>query len=143
MSTYTTKMPDRYPASDPRAWVDHAQSDLLLAEMTPPSGVHLELLCFHAQQAAEKAIKAVIMYQTQEEAAFSHDLRRLTRDAEQAGASRVPITPERAQAMTGYAAISRYPADLGEVDEEEWSQAAEDARRVVEWAALEVGYDRR
>lgn len=40
-------------------WIAHARGDL--AEAPPPFGVPLELLCFHAQQAAEKALKAVLL----------------------------------------------------------------------------------
>jgi HEPN domain-containing protein len=45
----------------PEEWLRYAQSDLKLASITLPSGVLLEALCFHAQQAAEKAIKAVLI----------------------------------------------------------------------------------
>ncbi|MCH8838155.1 MAG: HEPN domain-containing protein [Candidatus Marinimicrobia bacterium] len=36
-------------------------SDLNLARLSQPDGVLLEDLCFHAQQAAEKALKAVLV----------------------------------------------------------------------------------
>ena len=127
-----------YPADDPRAWIAYARSDLLLAETTPPSGVYLEHLCYHAQQAAEKAIKAIIMHLTREEAAFSHNIRRLIRDASIAGAPPVPLSQARAEALTRYAGITRYPANLGEVDEAEWRQAVADARAVVEWAEAQA-----
>jgi hypothetical protein len=47
---------------EPRQWPRFAVSDLLLAQ-SRPEGVLLEQLCFHAQQAAEKAIKAVLIQQ--------------------------------------------------------------------------------
>lgn len=109
-----------------------------MAETPPPTGVFLELLCFHAQQAAEKAFKAVILHRTREPAAFSHNIRRLARDAEQAGAGPSPLSAEAAQALTQYAVLTRYPADLGAVDEAEWQAAVADARAVVEWAAEQV-----
>lgn len=43
----------------PDDWLSHARSDLALAEISPPEDVMLEGLCFHAQQAVEKAIKAL------------------------------------------------------------------------------------
>ena len=124
---------------DPAAWIGYARADLILAETPPPPGVFLILLCFHAQQAAEKAIKAVILDRTGEPAAFSHNIRRLIRDAEQAGAPAPPLSAEAAEALTLYAVLTRYPADLDEVDEPEWWRAVADARAVVEWAAEQLG----
>lgn len=43
-----------------------------------------------------------------------------------------------AQSLTQYAVITRYPADLGEVGEQEWPQAIARARAVVEWAQAQV-----
>ena len=44
-------MPDnpQVPGS-PIDWLRHAQSDLNLARISPPEGVLLEGLCFHAEQ---------------------------------------------------------------------------------------------
>ena len=53
-------MPARYPPDDPREWLNRARSNLLLARMHS-EGVYLEDLCFHAQQAVEKAIKALLI----------------------------------------------------------------------------------
>lgn len=116
-------------------WLRYARSDLRLAEASPPEGVLLELLCYHAQQAAEKALKAVILRLTEAEPAYSHSIRRLIRDAEAVGAPPVPLTTEAAALLTQYAILTRYPADLGEVDSDEWQRAIADARSVVEWAA--------
>lgn len=52
--------PTRYPPNDPREWLTRARSDLALAR-AHPEGVLLEDLCFHAQQAAEKTIKAALV----------------------------------------------------------------------------------
>jgi len=51
---------DRMPGSPPD-WLHRARSDLNLARLSRPEGVLLEDLCFHAQQAAEKALKAVLV----------------------------------------------------------------------------------
>jgi HEPN domain-containing protein len=42
-------------------WLAYAESDLAVAHGVDRPGVILETLCFHAQQAAEKAIKAVLV----------------------------------------------------------------------------------
>ena len=51
----------------------------------------------------------------------------------------VPESVEEASRLTPFAVISRYPADFGEVDEAEWSEAVALARATVAWAAREVG----
>ena len=53
-------MPDRRPPDDPREWLNRAYSNLKLAKMKA-EGIYLEELCFHTQQAAEKAIKALLI----------------------------------------------------------------------------------
>lgn len=54
--------PARRAGNDPREWLNRAKSNLVRAkEDIRLSGVFLEDLCFDAQQAAEKAIKAVLI----------------------------------------------------------------------------------
>ena len=53
-------MSKRYPPEDPREWLNRARSNLALAK-AKRKGVYLEDLCFDAQQAAEKAIKALLI----------------------------------------------------------------------------------
>jgi hypothetical protein len=50
----------RYPLDDPREWLNRARSNLAHAQAVSPE-VFLEDLCFDAQQAAEKAIKAIFI----------------------------------------------------------------------------------
>lgn len=52
--------PERFPPDDPREWLRSARSDLALAGAEVP-GADPEGFCFHAQQAAEKAIKGVLL----------------------------------------------------------------------------------
>lgn len=51
--------PERFRPEDPMEWLNRARSNLVRAkEVFHISGVYLEDLCFDAQQAAEKALKA-------------------------------------------------------------------------------------
>jgi HEPN domain-containing protein len=43
-------------------WLVYARSDLELARRGKSPAILLETLCFHAQQAAEKALKAVLIH---------------------------------------------------------------------------------
>jgi hypothetical protein len=53
--------PKRFAPDDPREWLNGARSNLVRAEHMLP-GTYLEDLCFDAQQAAEKAVKAVFIH---------------------------------------------------------------------------------
>ena len=122
-------MPDSTSA---REWIRYATSDLLLAETVPPSGVLLEHLCFHAQQSAEKAIKAVIIADGTIPPK-THDIARLINLVH--GSKRpFPDDLMGTVKLTDFAVISRYPADFGELDEAEWQETVDLARRTVAWA---------
>ena len=43
-------------------WLTRAEGDLVLARAPLPEGAFYEDLCFHAQQAAEKSLKAVYQH---------------------------------------------------------------------------------
>ena len=75
--------PERFPPDDPREWLNRARSNLIRAK-SKLSGVYLEDLCFDAQQATEKAIKA-IMIRRNVEFPYVHDLGRLLLRLEEAG----------------------------------------------------------
>ena len=118
-------------------WFRHVESDLAIADRAPGSGVLLEHLCFHAQQAAEKAVKAVLI-------SFGvvppkvHDIERLfSLVGEHVD---VPEDVREGARLSPYAAITRYPADLGEVDEAEWRRSVALARRVAAWARGVTGH---
>jgi HEPN domain-containing protein len=49
---------DRRMPGSAEDWLARAEGDLALARAPLPQGAFYEDLCFHAQQAAEKAIKA-------------------------------------------------------------------------------------
>lgn len=46
----------------PEEWLARGQGDLALAKVPLPTKGFYEDLCFHTQQAAEKAIKAVYLF---------------------------------------------------------------------------------
>ena len=72
------KPPERLSPDDPREWLNRARSNLALAKNRVPD-VYLEDLCFEAQQAAEKAIKA-LMIRREIEYPYMHDLAHLVSD---------------------------------------------------------------
>ena len=54
------KVSERFPPDDPREWLNRARSNIAIAKNRVPEA-YLEDLCFEAQQASEKAIKAVMI----------------------------------------------------------------------------------
>ncbi len=86
--------PERFPPDDPREWMNRARSNLALAKNRIPEA-YLEDLCFEAQQAAEKAIKAVLIRRGIE-FPYVHDLNRLLALLEEAG-EKIPETIRKAE----------------------------------------------
>ena len=96
----------RFPPNDPREWLNRAKSNLALARNVIPD-VDLEDLCFDAQQAAEKAIKAIFISR-HKTFPYIHDLDRLLRLLERIGI-RIPKYVNEAKELTQYAHETRYP----------------------------------
>ena len=124
----------RYPPDDPREWLNRARSSLRLSE-TRLEDVYLDDLCYHAQQAAEKAIKAVLITRNVR-FPYVHDLSELLDVADSAG-WKVPARIRTARELTKYATGLRYP-NRTDVDEAAYIRAVDIAREVVAWATTEV-----
>lgn len=126
-------MPEtRQVAGSPQEWIARAKGDLALARAPLPEGGFYEDLCFHAQQAAEKALKSVYLHFAWA-FRYVHDLEELMTGLRQQGLS-VPADVEEAVVLTSYAFESRYPGFGEAVSEEEYRRALELAARVVQWA---------
>ena len=126
---------ERFPPDDPREWLSRARSNLALAR-SGLDDAYLEDLCYEAQQAAEKAIKAVLI-DLSVDFPYVHDLSRLLSLVEEAGTV-VPGAVRRAGELTAYALITRYPAPARPVTAEEYAAALEIAEATVEWATARV-----
>lgn len=111
--------------------MNRARSNLARAKAEIPD-VYLEDLCFDAQQAAEKAIKAVLL---QKKVAFPyiHDLARLLTLLEESGAE-VPEKVRQAESLTQYAVVTRYPGLTEPVSEAHYREAVANAEAVLGWA---------
>jgi HEPN domain-containing protein len=125
--------PDVRDPSDPREWLRRARGDVALAKTargTP--GVLYEDLCFHAQQGAEKAIKAVLVMR-QVEFPKTHVIEELLDLVAHAG-QQVPPEVRHSARLTRYATGARYPGGAEDVTEDDHRRALELAERVVAWA---------
>ena len=92
------KPPERFPPEDPREWMNRARSNLVRAKDRVPQA-YLEDLCFDARQAAEKAIKAVMIARGIV-FPYTHDLARLlTPRTSSAGPRNLWANPQSAHAI--------------------------------------------
>jgi HEPN domain-containing protein len=116
-------------------WLQRAESNLRIARMGQAEGVFLEDLCFETQQAAEKALKALLIW-------FSGEYPRVhafTRLLERLG-EYVPIPSSIAEVveLTDYAVQTRYPGDYYRVTAQEYERAIELATRVLCWVREQI-----
>ena len=130
--------PERMAPDDPHAWLNRARSNLVRAKADIRlSDVFLEDLCFDAQQAAEKAIKAVLIHLAVR-FPYVHDLTTLLDIVAQSGISIVASVREAGR-LTRFAGVTRYPGLNEPVTQEEYEQAVAIAEIVFQWANDIVG----
>ena len=122
---------ERFSPDDPREWLNRARSNLALAKNRVPD-VYLEDLCFEAQQAAEKAVKAVMLSRNIN-FPYVHDLALLLSILEEGGVT-IPNKVRRAARLTPHAVDSCYPGVERPTSEEEYRDAVAIAEAVIRWA---------
>jgi HEPN domain-containing protein len=120
----------------PDAWLRRAQGDLALAKAPLPSGAFYEDLAFHAQQAAEKAVKAVYRAKGLE-FRYTHDLGQLLDGLTRRGVL-IPENVQDAVEPTDFAWEARYPRPGEPLSEAGHRRAVSIAEKVVEWAVKTV-----
>ena len=126
---------DHPQPGSPADWLRHARSDLAIAGARKSRRVLYEHQCFHAQQAAEKAVKALLVAHSIS-APRSHDLAFLLAQLPRGIA--LPVALVDLPLLTKYAVQLRYPGETEPVKVTEHRTALRLATRAVEWAASEV-----
>jgi HEPN domain-containing protein len=117
--------------TDPLAWVHRAEEDWLLArsalrrKVPPTYGA-----TFHAQQCAEKYLKALLVSRRQA-SPWTHDVIALYDLCLRHGLS-VPAGPEKLERLAAYAVQVRYPGEDPTPDEAQ--EAVQIAQEVRRWA---------
>ncbi|MDH4136787.1 MAG: HEPN domain-containing protein [Anaerolineae bacterium] len=117
-------------------WFRRAESNLEIAHRARGERVFLEDLCFEAQQAAEKALKALLIYLSGDYPkvhAFTLLLERLEQHVA------VPEPIREVVELSDYAVQVRYPGEYYPVSEEEYERALELAERVLRWVRSQTG----
>ena len=113
-------------------WLIKSQHDLGSAQrLMEGDEPYLDVAVYHCQQAAEKAMKALLTY---------HDIPfEKTHDLTEVLESLIKVEPslegwrEIAQELTPYAVQFRYPGDVLEPERNEAEQALEHARALVDF----------
>jgi len=123
--------------TNPRAWVARAEEDYTTARSSLRRKRPLTTIaCFHAQQCAEKYLKATLVSKGR---AFpkTHDLRALNNLCAQAGIF-IEIDPSQLDTLSSYATQVRYPGETPTPEEaKEALEIARSARRFVrKWLGL-------
>jgi HEPN domain-containing protein len=115
----------------PADWLRYAHSDLALAKQANAGDVLREILCFHAQQAVERSIKAVLVHFG---VAFprTHSIERLI-DLLPPSVPRTADLTASAE-LTAYATIFRYSGEHEPISEEKFRAALRLAEAVIAWA---------
>jgi HEPN domain-containing protein len=103
--------------------------------------IYYEDLCFHAQQAAEKAIKAVLLRHGIR-FPYVHDIRELIRLLKRKAVN-VPARVLKARELTNYAVETRYPGLSEPVSDKEYHDAVVLAEAVVRWADKQIMQPKR
>ena len=132
--------PDVLSPEDPREWLRRARSNLARARLGHGQpDVLLEDLCFDAQQAAEKALKALFVLKN---AAVprTHSIADLLTALTPLGLD-IPGEIQKAASLTDYAVAARYPGPSEPVLAEDFEAAVELAQAVVTWATGIVLHD--
>ena len=116
-------------------WLRRAESNLNIAIRSKGESVFLEDLCFEAQQSAEKALKALLIF-IKGDYPKVHSFTVLLNQLE--GQVLVPVSILEVVELSDYAVQVRYPGDYYPVSEEEYERAIELATRVIEWVKTQV-----
>ena len=121
--------PEPVAVGSPRDWLRRARSNLALARQPKPPEALWEDLCFDAQQAAEKAVKGVLVSRGID-FPKTHDIGRLLQLLTEGGVE-VPGSVRRAPELTAYAWEARYPGDYEPATADVHRRAVELAEVVV------------
>jgi HEPN domain-containing protein len=123
------------------AWLRQAHSDLAMAVYASAGGF-LAQACYHCTQAAEKALKALLLALDQEPPR-THSIERLLLQVEELGIETTPLRQLPLKSLQRMTTASRYPdgdeAPVDLFDERDAALALEVAQALVAFADQQLG----
>jgi HEPN domain-containing protein len=119
-------------------WAEYGDEDLILARhgLTLTSGVPYRLIAYHAQQCAEKYLKAFLVYH-QIDFPYTHNIGRLLELCPEKGEWERDFS--EADELTPFAITARYPGQDEHVTREESLRAIEIASKIRETIRKALG----
>lgn len=123
--------------ADAREWLSYADEDLESCQvlLRSPRAL-LGTASYHAQQAAEKALKAFLVFRMQP-LIRTHDVGVLVGRCEFVDASFAPLTSAAAR-LTPYAVMHRYPGTSDYPEFVDVEQALADAKTILEFVRAKL-----
>lgn len=124
------RTPDEVAVQKVRQWLAYADEDLRLAMHAmamPPAERPARLVAYHAQQCAEKCLKAYLVCHGMD-FPYTHNISTLLELCSEHGDW--PVNLREAEELTDYAVTTRYPGEAAEVSEVETHRAVELAQHV-------------
>jgi HEPN domain-containing protein len=92
--------------------------------------IHYEDLCYQSQQAAEKALKGLLIY-FGVEPEFTHNIEILLKELKKF--LDIPDNIKEASQLTNYAVQTRYPGEYAEITKEEYERSVFMAKECLHW----------
>jgi HEPN domain-containing protein len=123
--------PDRSSTGSPEEWLKRARSNLARSKLPKVEEALWEDYCFDAQQAAEKALKALLLFNNIP-FRFVHDIAELLTLLEQNGFE-LPEEIRAGAELSDYAVEARYPSPMEPVTEQEYEEAISISKIIVSW----------
>ena len=127
------------PLKDTAHWMSFSENDYKVAQHLYEAFYPMpcEIICYHCQQASEKAIKAVyIGYGLPGGIPKKHDLSFLLNQLR----NHVPVSDELleyADELTPYGVTVRYPSEI-RIDERDTKEALKHTKAIMDWASTSI-----
>ena len=111
-------------------WIERAKSNFELAQAKIIQHICYEDLCYQSQQAAEKALKGLLLYNGIEPE-FTHNIEILLNKLK--SFTNIPENVKEAVHLTIYAVQTRYPGEYDEIAKEEYEKSLKMAKDCLYW----------
>ena len=121
--------------NDYKIWLDRAKSSLKISKTKRDEDIFYEDLCFQAQQAAEKAIKCLLIF-FNVEPEKTHNLVTLIKELSKY--TDVPEEINEIAILNDYAVQTRYPGDYTPINEDEYNNAIILTEKCIKWVEKKI-----
>ena len=114
-------------------WMRYAKADNIVAvNLTSHYPLQYEIICFHCQQAGEKALKAILVYYN-EQPPRTHNLYEVLQLCAAYYPEILTELAGQADQLTNFAVITRYPNEEMKVEEADMILALENAEQILSY----------